>query len=161
MEKCFELCRNGHFSLARFLALVPDRLRLVTGHRGLGIRIPVVVDPELEAAFAQIFGGLAPAPVRPRDRKELRRALRMAQLDPELDPSWVTAWLRERGDRALDALHRVYRRGLAEIGRGEGGVEAAYLVHLLLTETLRRSLPTNDDPKQLLALAMVRLARAG
>jgi hypothetical protein len=153
-EKCFEFCRTGRFSLARFLALVPDRLRLVARDRRL--RIPVVVDGELTELWRNGFTGLSPAASRPKDVQELRRVLRLAQLDPNLDPLLVLAWLRERGDRLVSSASRIYQRGLLEIGRGEGGEETAYLIHLLAAENMRRSAP---EPHRMLAFVAMRFAQ--
>ncbi len=157
--RCFEHCRTGRFSLARFLALIPDRLRLVTGQRGIGVRIPVTIEPALSDLWADSFGARSAAFVRTQDPKELRRTLRIAQLDPELDPLALLGWLRERGDPILASLGHLYRRALSEVGRGEGGEEAAYLVHMVATEQLARAIPSGEVSSRLLAFALVQLAQ--
>lgn len=157
--KSFEFCRGGEFSFARFLALVPDRLRIAVGDSVARIRIPVVVDPPLRDLWSRRFSAAGGRPTRPRDAREIRRVIRTAQLDPNLDPLWLLGWLREHGDRLLAGIGDVYRQGLSEIGRGEGGEETAYLIHLLLTENLGLSVPREGDTiaRRILAATMLEL----
>jgi hypothetical protein len=155
-SKSFEFCRQGNFSFARFVALVPDRLRIVFGEGALA-RIPIAVDPAARELFARALAA-GPSPRAPKDPKELRRAIRAAQLDPELDPLSLVAWLAPggAGEELLSACGSIYRQGLEEIGRGEGGEEAAYLAHLLLVESL--SLSAGSIPARLLGGAMLGLS---
>ncbi len=138
----FAFCRQGGFSFARFLALVPDRLRLAVGDQGHRIRIPVTVAPDvgpvLSARLPRWSEDVRPAVVG--SPVELRRVLRLAQLDSGIDPIGLWAWLGEHGEALVSRLAGLYERGLAEVGRGEGGAETAYLVHLMIVELVRRQL---------------------
>jgi hypothetical protein len=141
-QRSFELCAAGGFSLARLLALVPDRLRLAEGDAGARIRIPVGAAPSLQEKLRRSLpGGEAPelaAP--PAGRGALVRWLRLAQAHPEVDPLALLAWLEAGADELLDTLTRCHRKALAEVGRGEGGLETAYLAHLALGAALSGAL---------------------
>lgn len=145
-RKVFDFCRQGEFSLARFLALVPDRLRLALGDSVARIRIPVAIAEEV----AQTWQQLAPKPresarLAKRSTADTRRLLRLAQLDSEIEPLALEGWLDEDAERFISALGRLYQRGLQEVGRGAGGEETAYLVHLVILESLRRVLGKNGS----------------
>lgn len=156
--KSFEFCRAGEFSFARFLALVPDRLRIAIGDRAARIRIPVAVDPALRDMWRERLLSGGGRPEAPKDARQIRRVIRMAQLDPDLDPLWLLGWLREHGDPLLASISEVYRQGLSEIGRGEGGEETAYLIHLLLTENLGLlGQGEGTIPRRIVALTMLEL----
>src|ERR1700737_2234710 len=78
-------CQQGQFSFARFLALVPDRLRLAVGESVAKTQIPV----SWQADFVERCGELLPSfPSTPRlatalaaSPEQLRRAIRRAQID--------------------------------------------------------------------------------
>ena len=145
-QQGFAFCRQGGFSFARFLALVPDRLRLALGDGGHRVRIPVTVASDVTARLARCMpewrADARPSPVA--STAELRRVVRLAQLDPGIDPLGLMSWLRLNGDPLVSLLASLYERGFAEVGRGEGGAETAYLVHLVTVELARRL--TADQP---------------
>ena len=139
-EKSFAFCRQGGFSFARFLALVPDRLRLALGDEGHRVRIPVTVAP---AVVDELARRLPDWPVTARPSSvdgppTLRRVVRLAQLDSGINPIGLLWWLREHADGLVSLFASAYRRGFSEVGRGEGGAETAYLVHLMTVELARR-----------------------
>ena len=138
----FAFCRQGGFSFARFLALVPDRLRLALGDGGHRVRIPVTVAPDIVRRLSEVLPGL-PVDARPdpiQTPVELRQIVRLAQLDPGIDPRGLLAWTRIKSERLLSLIGSLYERGFAEVGRGEGGSETAYLVHLVIVELARRQM---------------------
>lgn len=153
-------CRRGGFSFARFLALVPDRLRLAGGDRADRVRVPLAVDPELYARLKASLPGATPPPggdPRPAGRAELRRFLRLAQVHPDVDVVELQAWSTTGAPAMLDTLARAYARGLSELGRGEGGLEAIYLVHLALIDATRRALDARGaeaGPRALVAATL-------
>ena len=144
----FEFCRQGGFSFARFLALVPDRLRLALGDGGHRVRIPVTVAPEvaLQLRHRLPAWSLDARPDAIASPDELRRVVRLGQQDPGIDPVGLLAWLRVDGDPLLSLLGALYERGFGEVGRGEGGAETAYLVHLMIVELARRQLTEAQAP---------------
>lgn len=141
-NKAFERCRAGGFSFARFLALVPDRLRLAEGDVAARIRLPVAMAPELRARLAKLRLPERPASHvdLPKEREALRRWLRLAQVHPAIHPLSLQAWLTDEGDEILATLTGVQVQALAEVGRGEGGEETAYLAHLALLSALAAGL---------------------
>jgi hypothetical protein len=138
-RRIFEFCRQGEFSYARFLALVPDRLRLALGDSVARISIPVAIDPGVVAAWRRA----APPGIEEARRElyddpgEMRRLIRFCQLDPELDPVVMSAWLAQHAAPMIGGLAGLYRKALREIGSGEGGLETAYLVHTLILDSLK------------------------
>lgn len=164
-QQGFDFCRQGGFSFARFLALVPDRLRLALGDGGHRIRIPVTVSSDVVQQLRALLptGDEGVRPTRISSPAELRRVVRLAQSDPSLHPIEVLAWTRRYGDRLLSLLGSLYERGFSEVGRGEGGVETAYLIHLVVVELLRRTLSDADAgvEAQVLMTTMVDAAVEG
>jgi len=141
-DKVFELCRAGDFSYARFLALLPDQLRLARGAQGDTLEIPVGVPAGLtdrwtEWLSARTASEPAALPSRPDG---LRRWLRLAQLHPELDPLALHHWMSAGAEPLLSSLAQVHEQGLAEVGRGQGGLQVAYLSHLALLSSLAKVL---------------------
>lgn len=139
-QKVLAHCQQGRFTLARFVALVPDRLRLSVGESIAKMRIPVAF-PD---SFLKEFNALMPPLGRlrltgspPWNDQQLRRVIRLAQIDSHLDPLTLGLWIVERGDHFIGALANLYVKALREVGQGEGGEETAYLVHLLLLRALR------------------------
>lgn len=141
-DRCFTLCRRSEISFARLLALPVERLRLAAGDRGDRIRVPVAYAGSLTERLSGGLPGLAAVGGFGSfsDVDKLRRAVRTAQIDADLPPDTVGGWLRERAELWVSAIGSVEKRGLAEIGRGEGGLETAYLVHLALLLEVRRIL---------------------
>ncbi len=141
-KRIFEFCKEGQFSYARFLALVPDRLRLAVGDQGARVRIPVAIADDLTRAWRIVLpGGEGNMPIAGvKDPQELRRVIRFAQLDAEIEPLSLLAWLRAHGDALLKIVSELYLKAFSEIGAGEGGEEAAYLTHLLITSSTREAL---------------------
>lgn len=137
-RRVFSFCRQGGFSFARFLALVPERLRLALGDDARRIRVPVHVTDELRqrwrallppgerAARSSLYGSIP----------ELKRLVRLAQVDPGVDVVCLSEWQRTSAEALTELTREVYVRALAEVGRGEGGLETAYLVHHLVLDTL-------------------------
>ncbi len=139
-RQSFEFCRQGGFSFARFLALVPDRLRLAVGDAGQRVRIPVTVAAEVAGQMARRLPDW-PADAQPasiESTAELRRVVRLAQQDPGIDPLGLLSWLRADADPLVSLFGALYERGFSEVGRGEGGAETAYLIHLVIVELARR-----------------------
>lgn len=140
-RQIFGFCQQGSFSLARFLALVPDRLRLAYGESVERIRIPVAIGPDVMAAWV----GTLPAGATPNEGPlfsspaALRRLLRLAQMDPGIDVVRLGRWMNGSGEALINAIAQQYLKGFSEIGQGEGGEETAYLVHLQLLESFRRA----------------------
>ncbi len=139
--RCFAVCRQGHFSYARLLALPPERLRLAAGDRGARTVVPFAFDASLTERLERLLPG-ARSEARPRrvpdDR--LRRAIRLAQLDADIAPRAVAQWLGGAAEDWLAVVADVQTKGLREVGRGEGGLETAYLVHQLLVARLKTML---------------------
>lgn len=150
-RRCFELCRHGGFSFARLCALPPERLRLAVGERGARTRVPVTVDTaivaRLERSSMRKTSTRAPALVA--DGPALRRAIRIAQVDADLSPLAVLEWMERGADDWLATIAAVERVGVSEIGRGEGGLETAYLVHLVLLRQLTELLDERGAPAAL------------
>ncbi|MCB9647387.1 MAG: hypothetical protein H6730_12430 [Deltaproteobacteria bacterium] len=145
--RSFELCTTGGFSLARLLALVPDRLRLAEGDTSVRIRVPVAADPRLQPSLRETLpGGDGASAPPPASQDALRRWLRLAQVHPEVDPLVLQDWLTSSAQELLDLLARLHRQALAEVGRGEGGLETAYLAHLALMAELVRALEAKAAP---------------
>ncbi|MCW5830797.1 MAG: hypothetical protein KIT79_15950 [Deltaproteobacteria bacterium] len=143
-----DFCREGGFSFGRFLALVPSRLRLAVGESAAKMRIPVAL-PENTLTHWKAL--LMPAAVPPlagpcvNGTDELRRAIRYAQIGSDIDPVGAALWFPASG-RALAAdASSMYLKGFAEVGAGEGGDETAYLVHLLVVESLRKAIALLPD----------------
>ncbi|MEM7678949.1 MAG: hypothetical protein AAF449_23465, partial [Myxococcota bacterium] len=138
----FEFCRQGGFSFARFLALVPDRLRLALGDGGHRVRLPVTVANDavrrLEEHLPVWTSDARPGAAQ--SASELRQVVRFAQQDPGISPVGLLSWLRLSGDPLLNLLVSLYERGFGEVGRGEGGAETAYLIHLVIVELARRTI---------------------
>ncbi|MEQ9501777.1 MAG: hypothetical protein RIT81_33205 [Deltaproteobacteria bacterium] len=137
-QRCFAACRQGRFSYARLLALPPERLRLAAGDRGARTVVPYAFDADLTDRLDDLLpgprGDLHPRAV-PDD--QLRRAIRLAQLDADIAPRAVAQWLDKAAASWLAVVADVQTKGLKEVGRGEGGLETAYLVHVVLASRLR------------------------
>ncbi len=165
-RRVFAFCRQGGFSFARFLALVPERLRLALGDDARRIRIPVHVAPELPARWRALLppGGRDASGPLHRSMPELKRVVRLAQVDPDVDVVRVAEWLQGPVEAFTDTARALYARAFAEVGRGEGGLETAYLIHHLvlgsLAQVVRGELPAAALLHPLLDLA-VEAAAAG
>lgn len=133
------LCVRGKTSFARFLALVPDRLRLARGASVREVRVPVAVPVDVMSTLADAFGSDRVA-ARPRIASEPRRLLRLCQIDGDIDLWWLDGWYEHFGPPLIQNLARVYAKGFDEVGAGEGGEETAYWVHLQLIDVLHRAL---------------------
>jgi hypothetical protein len=163
-RRVFAFCRQGGFSFARFLALVPERLRLALGDHAQRIRVPVHVRDELR----QRWRALLPPGERPARTSlygtipELKRLVRLAQVDPGVDVVCLAEWLRTSAEPLTELTRGVYARALAEVGRGEGGLETAYLVHHLVLDTLaglsRASAPEQATARAALLHPLLELA---
>lgn len=144
--RIFQFCQQGDFSYARFLALIPDRLRLAVGESVERIQIPVLIHPKLRTEWARLmaWGNInqqAPLYTSPQG---LRRVLRLCQMDPDLDVTVVGRWLQTSGNQLINHFAKLYLKGFKEIGLGEGGEETAYLVHLQLVESIRQTVSTQS-----------------
>lgn len=144
-RRVFAFCRQGGFSFARFLALVPERLRLALGDDARRIRVPVHVTDELRQRWRALLppGERAARTSLYGTIPELKRLVRLAQVDPGVDVVCLAEWLRTSAEPLTELTRAVYVRALAEVGRGEGGLETAYLVHHLALDTLAGL--TRDD----------------
>lgn len=141
-DKVFEFCRAGEFSYARFLALLPDQLRLARGTNGHNLEIPVGVPVGLMDRWSQ---GLSTSHAQqavalPSSPDGLRRWLRLAQVHPEIDPLALHHWMSVKAEPLLSSWAQVHEQGLAEVGRGQGGLQVAYLGHLALLSNLAKVL---------------------
>jgi len=132
------LCRAGGFSLARFLAVPADKLRLAVGESLQGAAIPVWVDPglvhladealcDLAASLSRKDGAEAPAAV---DDPAGIPGLDLSLLDGRLDPRRVASWMARRGLKLQELLTETMAKAFALVGRVPGGEETA-LVGLL------------------------------
>ncbi len=163
-----EFCRQGNFTLGRFLALVPQRLRLAVGESAAKTRIPVAVPDSLIARWRELMPPVGlPVVDRQATRTpdEVRRAIRFAQIDGDIDPVSTSIWLPKTGNSFANETGAIYFKGLSEVGSGEGGAETAYFIHLAVTEAVRRS--TDAGPahsargRQAIAPVMLQLAVEG
>lgn len=134
-----DFCREGQFTLGRFLALVPSRLRLAVGESAAKTRIPVAISGKLVDHWKHLLPNRETIPAVFRDEADLRRAIRFSQIDSDVDPVAAAGWLGKFGSRFIGDAGTVYLKGFGEIGTGEGGEETAYLVHLMIAESFRRA----------------------
>jgi len=135
------LCQTAKASYARFLALVPDRLRLARGDSITTVQVPVAVDPALVRLAADAFADPS-LPIAGPIASDPRRILRLAQLDADIDLFWLDRWYAVHGSELIRRLAQVYNKGFDEVGHGEGGEETAYLVHLTVVDILRQAVLT-------------------
>ncbi len=164
----FAFCQQGQFSFARFLALVPDRLRLAVAESIAKSHIPVLLETGLVEQCAELLpnGQSRPVPTGFEvDRDLLRRAIRLAQIHANLDVLGIARWLSERGNELLKLCGRLYLKGLREIGQGEGGEETAYLVGLMILQAFREAIQKKDKggspDQQALVTALLGMALEG
>ncbi|MEW6777708.1 MAG: hypothetical protein AB1405_15530 [Bdellovibrionota bacterium] len=149
----FDFCRQGKFTFARFLALVPDRLRLAVGESVAKMRVPVALSPSLPGRLAQVLP--PPARLDPKayplcaNTDALKRLIRFCQIDADLDGVTLAPWLSSQVDSFLNAAGSFYAKGLREVGLGEGGEETAYLLHLLLAHSVKSILERQGEPASL------------
>jgi hypothetical protein len=136
--RAFELCRKNGLDLERFIRLVPDRLPIVSTDEHGRIRIPAGVDPALAARWQTLFLDLPVLESSLTDVEEIRRTLHVSKLDSRIDPVALAAWWRRSAADALASFSQIYLEGFGEVRRGQGGEDAAYLVHLFLVASLRR-----------------------
>ncbi|MEO1334967.1 MAG: hypothetical protein AAFV29_04965, partial [Myxococcota bacterium] len=115
--------------------------RLALGDDGHRVRLPVTVAVDavrqLEAHLPTWSSDARPGAAQ--SANELRQVVRFAQQDPGIAPIGLLSWLRFNGDPLLNLLVALYERGFGEVGRGEGGAETAYLIHLVIVELTRRT----------------------
>ncbi len=146
--RIFNFCQQGDFSYARFLALVPDRLRLAVGESIERIQVPVLIHPTLRNGWAKLIAWGEQNQQTPiySSAQGLRRVLRLGQMDPDLDVAALGRWLQSNGNELINSFARLYLKGFKEIGQGEGGEETAYLVHLQVIEAVRQALTAQPTP---------------
>ncbi len=162
-----DYCREGKFSFGRFLALVPSRLRLSVGESAAKMRVPAALPRTLLNRWQQTLPVADSAPLmRPvvSNQEELRRAIRFAQVDGDIDPVGTALWFAKEGNKFAGDAGAIYLKAFGEVGTGEGGDETAYLVHLLLAESLRRAADTaasNLRARKVLGPILLQLALQG
>ncbi len=137
-RRAFALCRQSGISYARFLGLVPSRLRLAVGESAARVRVPYAFDPETLGAWARRWPRAEAGGALPGDAAALRRALRFAQQDGTADPVQIARWLAGDGAALFAGLSQALGKGAAEIGTSDGGEASTQLVHLLVLRGLAR-----------------------
>ena len=138
-------CQLAQTPFARFLALVPDRLRLARGASIRDVRLPLGVPAEVRGQFAEAFVDHDPGPAA-RPTTDARRLLRLAQIDGDLDLFWLDRWYALHGGPLIRKLTQIYAKGFDEVGAGAGGEETAYLVHLQLVDALATAITAARSP---------------
>ena len=126
-------CAAGGFTLARFVAIPPERLLLGAGEVAGGL--PIWIDPSLSLLIEDGLGALAEslqtapgtdAPLSP-ESPAVGPALDLASLDGRIEPRRLGAFLQKRGLRLEKALCEALIKCFQLVGRTPNGEEVALL----------------------------------
>jgi hypothetical protein len=163
-----EQCAAGGFSLARFVAIPPERLLLGAAEAAGGL--PIWIDPSLslliEDGLAELAGSLQTAPGAdaplPPESPAVGPALDLASLDGRIEPRRLGAFLQKRGLRLEKALCEALTKCFALVGRAPNGEEVAllglYAIQQALVAAAQQASPGAHSPLQ--AIASLLLERA-
>ncbi len=163
-----EQCATGGFSLARFVAIPPERLLLGAAEAAGGL--PIWIDPSLslliEDGLTELAESLqtvpgADAPLAP-ESPAVGPALDLASLDGRIEPRRLGAFLQKRGLRLERALCEALTKCFALVGRTPNGEEVAllglYSIQQALVAAAQQATPGPNSPLQ--AVASLLLERA-
>lgn len=139
-----EACRASGQSLARFVVLPAERLKLAPTDS----TIPVWIDPRLQSmldeAFTELAAAFAAAPGVVAPHIDLADpvglpALDLALLDGRLEPRRLAGWMARKGFALQGALAATLARAFALVGRAPNGEEAALVTSFALEHALSSS----------------------
>lgn|GEM_PF-5241742 len=165
-----EACAASGQSLAQFLVLPLERLRLSPGDAAVRVWIDPLLQALLDDSFTELAATLAATPGVVAPHLDLSDpvglpSVDLALLDGRIEPRRLAGWMARKGGSLQAALSATLARAFALVGRAPGGEEAALVALLAISKPLCASaqavaLGASGAPAPAIAAALLERATA-